>query len=179
MVTVWGRAAHAPRVDEPLDCPQQRGFLMRYRIALIVFALVSAVAVPARAYSPDEKTIDQQSIDALQARIPTAQPREQCFLYAELLHQMTEFSLRQYAAGNIEKASALLKEVQEIAHKMHLSMAEDNKRLKNAEILLRHTAFRLNDLLHSSSFEDRPLVQETLAQVNKAEDEAMLEVFKK
>ena len=49
---------------------------------------------------------------------------------------------------------------------MHLSVGENDKRLKNAEILLRHTAFRLNEMLHNSSSEDRPLVAATLAQVN-------------
>jgi hypothetical protein len=62
---------------------------------------------------------------------------------------------------------------------MHLSVAENDKRLKNAEILMRHTAFRLNQMLHNSSSEDRPLVQETLAQVNQAESETMLQVFRK
>jgi hypothetical protein len=92
---------------------------------------------------------------------------------------MTEFSLREYSAGNVDKASDLLKQVQQIAHRVHLSVADDNKRLKNAEILLRHTAFRLTEMLHSSSFEDRPLVEQTLAQVNQAENEAMMQVFKK
>jgi hypothetical protein len=34
-------------------------------------------------------------------------------------------------------------------------------------------------MLHSSSSEDRPLVEETLAQVNKAESETMMQVFRK
>jgi len=92
---------------------------------------------------------------------------------------MTEFSLRQYAAGEDEKGSKLLKQVQELAHKMHLSMSDDDKRLKNAQILLRHTAFRLTEMLHNSSLEDRPLLSETLAQVNQAQDEAMMGVFRK
>lgn len=152
---------------------------MRIQAWLTVIALLPVTASPARAYSPDEKVPDQQSITALEAKIEQAQPREQCFLYAELIHQMTEFSLRQYAAGNIEKADDMLKQIQTFAHKVHLSVSEDNKRLKNAEILLRHTAFRLSEMLHSSNFEDRPLVEQTLAQVNKAEREAMLQVFKK
>ena len=73
----------------------------------------------------------------------------------------------------------LLKQIQKLAHKIHLSMSDDNKRLKNAEILLRHTAFRLTEMLHSSSFEDRDLVQDTLAQVNQAQNEAMMGVFRK
>jgi hypothetical protein len=152
---------------------------MRVQVSLAVLFLLPVLVVPARAYTPDEKIADQDSIAALQARIPQAQPKEQCFLYAELIHQMTEFSLRQYAAGNVDKASDLLKQIQQLAHHVHLSVADDNKRLKNAEILLRHTAFRLNEMLHSSSYEDRPLVEQTLSQVNQAESEAMLQVFKK
>jgi hypothetical protein len=166
---------------EPLGVFRTSGgsFLMRAQISLAVLILLPAIAVPACAYTPDDKIPDQESISALEAKIPQAQPREQCFLYAELIHQMTEFSVRQYAAGNVDKASDLLKQVQEVAHRVHLSVSDDNKRLKNAEILLRHTAFRLNEMLHSSSFEDRPLVAQTLAQVNRAENEAMLQVFKK
>jgi hypothetical protein len=135
--------------------------------------------VPARASGLDDKTFDQDSINALQAKILQAQPREQCFLYAELVHQMTEVSLRQYSAGDDQKAAALLKQVQEFSHKIHLSMSDGDKRMKNAEILLRHTAFRLTEMLHSSSLEDQPLVAATLAQVNEAQNEAMMQVFRK
>ncbi|MDR3740004.1 MAG: hypothetical protein P4L40_13410 [Terracidiphilus sp.] len=152
---------------------------MRGHVALVIPVLMLISVCPLRAYSPDDKPTDQQSIAALQARISQAQPREQCYLYAELLHQLTEFTMRQYALGNTEKANDLLKQIREVANKVHLSVADNDKRLKNAEILLRHTAFRLNEMLHASAFEDRPVVQETLAQVNKAESEAMLQVFKK
>lgn len=144
-----------------------------------IFALLTLTSVHVCASGFDDKTPDQQSINALEAKASVAQPREQCFLYAEIVHEMTELSLRQYAAGNFEKASDLLKQIQKLAHKIHLSMGDDNKRLKNAEILLRHTAFRLTGMLHSSSYEDQPLVAETLAQVNQAQNEAMLAVFKK
>ncbi len=152
---------------------------MQSKVALAVLVVLTVSVLPACAAGFDDKIIDQQSIDALQAKLLQAQPREQCFLYAELVHEMTEFSLRQYAAGDGEKAAGLLKQVQALAHKIHLSMSEDNKRLKNAQILLRHTAFRLTEMLHNSSLEDQPLVAETLAQVNQAQDEAMLQVFRK
>jgi hypothetical protein len=148
-------------------------------IPTAVLALLTVASIPACASGFDDKTFDQQSIDALEAKAIMAQPREQCFLYAEIVHEMTEFSLRQYAAGDVGKATDLLHQIQGLAQKIHLSMAEDNKRLKNSEILLRHTAFRLNEMLHNSSFEDRPLVQETLAQVNQAQSEALMQVFRK
>jgi hypothetical protein len=146
---------------------------------LAVLGLLTAITIPACAASPDNTIPDQQSIMALETKISQAQPREQCFLYAELMHQMTEVSLRQYAAGDVEHANQLLVRIQELAHKMHLTVSSDDKRLKNAEILLRRTALRLSEMLHSRSYEDRPLVEETLAQVNKAETEAMMQVFRK
>jgi hypothetical protein len=152
---------------------------MRSKVPLVVIVLLTVSVLPARASGFDDKTFDQESIDALQAKILQAQPREQCFLYAELVHEMTELSLRQYAAGDGEKAVGLLKQVKAFAHKIHLSMSDDNKRLKNSEILLRHTAFRLNGMLHNSSLEDRPLLAETLAEVNQAQNEAMMGVFRK
>jgi len=145
--------------------------------ALVLIFL--AMAVPAFAGSLDDKIPDQQTINALELRANQAQPREQCFLYAELVHEMIEYSVRQYAEGDSEKATGLLKRAQELLHKIHLTLSQDNKRLKNAQILLRHTAFRLTELLHSSDFQDRPLVQETLSEVNQAQNEAMLSVFKK
>jgi hypothetical protein len=152
---------------------------MRCLVSFGFVAVLTAVSVPACASSLDAKPADQESIAALEVRIGQAQPREQCYLYAELIHQMTEFSLQQYSAGDTQKASSLLKDVQSIARKLHLSVADNDKRLKNAEILLRHTAFRLNEMLHNSSYEDRPLVEQTLAQVNQADNEAMMQVFKK
>ena len=153
--------------------------LMRSNILLASAVLITTCCVPACASNLDDKIPDQQSIDALEARALQAQPRDQCFLYTQLIHEMTEFSLRNYAAGDVDKATSLLKKIQLLSHKLHLSMSNDDKRLKNAEILLRHTAFRLNEMLHSTSFEDRPIVEETLAQVNKAQSDAMMHVFSK
>jgi hypothetical protein len=152
---------------------------MRSHVKSAVVLVLTALAVPACAASMDDKIPDQQTMNALEARASQAGPREQCFLYAELVHDMIEVSLRQYAAGDSDKATGLLKHAQELTHKIHLALSDDNKRLKNAEILLRHSAFRLTEMLHSSASEDRQLVQETLSQVNQAQTEAMMQVFKK
>jgi hypothetical protein len=152
---------------------------MRSQMKSALLVVLITLAIPACASSIDNKIPDLQSINALELRASQAQPREQCFLYAELVHQMIEYSVIQYAAGDSEKATGLLKRAQQLVHKIHLSLSGNDKRLKNAQILLRHTAFRLTELLHSSPFEDRPLVQQTLSEVNQAQNEAMLDVFKK
>jgi hypothetical protein len=147
-------------------------------VAVLSFLLVSASPRPAFA-AIDDKAPDAQSIAALELKANQAGPREQCFLYAELVHQMIEFSSAQYAAGEIDKAADTLKHVNVFAQKIHMAVANDEKRLKNAQILLRHTAFRLTELLHASSIEDRPLVEQTLSQVNQIQTETMMQVFRK
>ncbi len=152
---------------------------MRYIVRIAAVFALSSTILPVRAYSSDSSLPDQQTIDALEVRADQAQPREQCFLYAELMQQMTELSIRQYQAGDVTKATGLLQRIQRIAKKIHLSLADNDKRLKNAEILLSRTAFRLTEMLHSTSIEDRPIVAQTLSQVNQAENAAMMRVFSK
>ena len=148
------------------------------RISPLVIVLFAAFT-PVLAGAADDRAPDQQALDALEHRAVLAQPKEQCFLYAELVHETIEFSARQYAAGDVENATGLLKRAQEFTHRIHLALASNDKKLKDAQIILRRTAFRLSEMLHSSSFEDRPLVEQTLAQLNAAQTETMLQVFRK
>ena len=89
---------------------------MQSKVWLAVLVLLTVSVLSARASGFDDKIIDQNSINALQAKILQAQPRDQCFLYAQLVHEMTELSVHQYASGDGEKAASLLKQVQEMAH---------------------------------------------------------------
>lgn len=152
---------------------------MRSVVKIAAFVALSLTAIPLCASSGDNKPANPDAIAALEARAAQAQPREQTFLYAQLVQQMTELSIRQYAAGDAEKASNLLKRIQQIAQKIHLSLADNDKRLKSAELLLSRTAFRLNEMLHATSVEDRPLVEQALAQVTQAQNATMMRVFQK
>jgi hypothetical protein len=153
---------------------------MRNAVSLAAVSLLIVFACPPQAKAAiDDKLPNAESIAALELKASQAQPKEQCFLYAELVHEMIEFSSAQYAAGEVDKAAETLKKVHTFAQKIHMIMANDEKRLKNAQILLRHTAFRLSELLHTSAIEDRPLVEQTLAQVNAIQTETMMQVFKK
>ena len=148
-----------------------------------VLALSAAISVPFAlalpAFGIDETVPNPQSLAALAQRASQASPREQCFLYAELVHQMTEQAGRELSSGDPDKASASIRFVQAYAAKIHLGLADDSKRLKNAEILVRHTAFRLKDILQSASLDDRPPLEATLRQLDQVQSEMMLRVFKK
>src|SRR6202044_1371218 len=130
------------------------------------------------AYAVDESIVDPQAMAALMAKADQSQPREQCFLYAELVHQMTELAGQQLSAGD-ERASETLHQVQKYAQKIHMGVAEDGKKLKNAEQLMRHTSYRLNDILNAASYDDRQALQATLKQLENVQTELIMQVFKK
>jgi hypothetical protein len=130
------------------------------------------------AYAVDERIVDPQAMAALIAKADQAQPKEQCFLYAELVHQMTELAGQQLSVGD-ERATETLHQVQKYAEKIHMGVAEDGKKLKNAEQLMRHTSYRLNDILNAASYDDRQALQATLKQLEKVQTELMMQVFKK
>jgi hypothetical protein len=152
---------------------------MRTRVRLTALLAACTMLIPACAQAASSRLPDEQSLAALEARAGQAGPEDQCFLYAEVVQQMTELSLQQYEAGNVASANGLLQRVQNLAAKIHLTLRGNDKRLKKAELLLSHTAFRLTELLRSSDYADRALVEKTLAKVNSAQDEAMMQMFQK
>lgn len=146
---------------------------------LPVVVVLGALSIPALGASLDGKLPDEHMLQALEQRANQAQPREQCFLYAELVHEMVEYSAHEYATGDVAHATGLLKRAQMFTHKIQSALATNAKKLKDAQILLRHTSFRLTELLHASDYDERPVVEQTLADLDQAQDQAMLTVFKK
>lgn len=125
-----------------------------------------------------EALLDDQAIVQLEQRALQAKPREQCFLYAELVHGLTEIAGKQMLAGQTDEASASLKRVEKYAQQIHMGMADDSKRLKNAELLMHHTTRKLGDYLHAASGEDRDVLQDTLKKLNQVQDELLSQVFR-
>jgi hypothetical protein len=147
------------------------------QVSLLVLTVILTGAAPfSVAGTIKETNPDPNAISALAEKAGVASPREQCFLYAEVVHQMTELAGRQITAG--QDASATLRAVRDYAQRIHMGMAEDTKRLKNAQILVEHTSFRLNEILHSAALDDRPVLESTLKQLNQVQTELMMQVFR-
>jgi hypothetical protein len=119
------------------------------------------------------------TLTALQAEADQAQPRDRCFLYAELVNQMTELVGQQFTSGDSLQASETLKLVRRYAEKIHMGVADDSKKLKNAELLVQRTSIRLKEILSEASYEDRPALEATLRQLNQVQELLMTQFFKK
>jgi hypothetical protein len=121
--------------------------------------------------------MDAQALSQLELRAQQASPRDQCFLYTELIHAMTEIAGKQMRNGDIDQASATLKKIEQYAALIHLNLGNDTKRLKNAEQLMEHTTYRLGEYLHQASSEDRPTLQATLKRLDQIHDELLAQLF--
>ncbi len=151
---------------------------MNRKFRLLVLSFLLLLCAPAIAASIDESLPDARALSQLELRAQQASSRDQCFLYAELVHTMTEVAGRQMLRGDIEQASATLKRVEHYATLIHLGLANDTRRIKNAEQLMDHTTFRLGEYLHQASGEDRATLQATLKQLDQVHDELLAQVFK-
>ncbi len=149
------------------------------RLTVASAALLLLLTLPnARAFaSSDNLALDAAGLAQLENRADHAAPREQCFLYTELVEVYTGVAARQLAAGDIEQASVTLKRVQSFAERIHIGLARDSKRLKNAEMRVHAASYRLGQFLRDVSTEDKPVVESTLKQLEKVHDELLTQVF--
>jgi hypothetical protein len=154
---------------------------LRTALYLASIGLISALvlAIPVHAAAIDESIPGPEGIAQLEQRASLAKPREQCFLYTELVHTMTEKAGKEIAAGDTENAAVTLKQVNQLAHLIHLNLTNDTRRLKNAEMLMHHTTYRLAEYLHLVSGDDKVTVQATLKQLDQVNDELLTQVFNK
>lgn len=151
---------------------------MRFPIRPVVLVILLSLCSPLCAAPIDKSlALDEQALTQLEQRAQQANPREQCFLYTELVSAMTDLAGKEMLNGDPDRASALLKKVSQYASLIHLNLGRDTKRLKNAEMLMHRTTYRLNEYLHSASSEDRPTLQATLKQLNQVQNELLTQVF--
>jgi hypothetical protein len=146
-------------------------------VACIGLLSTLVLASPLRALAADEIIPSPDILAQLEQRASQANPREQCFLYTQLVHTMTQKAGQEIAAGDTEQAAATLKKVNLYAHLIHVNLARDPKRVKDAEQLMHSASYRLAQVLHLVSGPDRDTVQDTLKQLNQVNDELLTQVF--
>ena len=129
------------------------------------------------ASGPDETIPSNQALVELEQRADSADAREKCFLYTELLHSLTELEGKQLGTGDDQGATSTLAQIDRVAVKMKSAENKDAKRLKNVEVLMQHTTRRLGDMLHLVSGEERAALNATLEKLNHMHDEILSLVF--
>jgi hypothetical protein len=146
---------------------------------VLILTLAALAGIPTAFASNTDKTLDMQELTALAAKAQQATPRDRCYLYAELVSAMTELAGQQLNAGDVSDASVSLKAIQEYTTRIHGDITGNSRKLKDAQIMMRRTAFRLKDLMMNASLNDRPTFELTLKQLDQVQSQMMLAVFQK
>lgn len=158
-----------------------RHWLARYASCLTVssFCLLTTYAIVpvARAASFDESVPTQEVLAELEQRASQASPREQAWLYTELVHSMTEKAGKELSDGDSNAAQATLRQISHYAHLIQSSLERNTRQLKNAEMLMQHTNWRLAQYAHLAPSDDKPQVQATLHELNQVNDALLTQVF--
>ncbi len=152
---------------------------MKYELRFVAIAVVISALSSTRVFAASALDDNPAALAALQVKADHAQPRDRCFLYATLVSRMTDLAGHQLNSGDSGQASETLKLVQQYAEKIDMGVADDSKKLKDAELLMQRTSFRLQDILSQVSYEDRQTLEATLKQLNRVQTQLMTQVFKK
>jgi len=152
---------------------------LRHIGMVLLVLLILFPAATLGAATADKNLTDEQAITQLEQRAQQANPRDQCFLYTELVSAMTELAGKQMVDGDTDHASAMLKKISHYAELIHIGLSSDPKRVKNAQMLMHRTTYRLGEYIHQASSEDQATLQATLKQLNQVQDELLTQVFKK
>ena len=154
---------------------------MRFLSTAIVVSICSLICACASGLGQGVSSQGDSTtaLTALHAKADQAQARDRCFLYAELVSQMTDLAGKQFNSGDSEQASQTLQLVQRYTGKIHADVTDDSKKLRDAELLMRRASFRLKGILSVATYEDRPALEVTLKQLNEVQSELLMQVFKK
>ena len=147
---------------------------MRFLSTAIVIAILSLTCAYASASGQDLSSLGDSAtaLAALHAKADLAQPRDRCFLYAELVSQMTDLASKQFNSGESRQASQTLQLVRRYAEKIHSGVTDDSKKLRDAELLMRRASFRLKVILSVATYEDQPALEVSLKQLNEVQSES-------
>jgi hypothetical protein len=154
---------------------------MRLLSTAIVIAILSLTCAYASSSGQDVSSHGDSAtaFAALHTKVDQAQPRDRCFLYAEIVSQMTDLAGKQFNSGEFGQASQTIQLVQRYTEKIHAGVTDNSKKLRDAELLMRHASFRLKGILSAAAYEDRPVLEVTLKQLNEVESELLMQIFRK
>jgi hypothetical protein len=150
---------------------------MRFSLAVLALSL-AVILLPCRAFcSAEDVVTDPVALQQLEDRAAHASPRDQCFLYTELVRDYTDVAGKELASGDIDKASVTLKRVQSFAAKIHVGLASDTRKLKDAELRMHTATHHLAQYMHLASTDDQALMASTLKELDRVNTELLAQVF--
>jgi hypothetical protein len=140
--------------------------------------LLALTAVPvAQASGPETGSLSATALIQMEAQADSAKPREQCYLYTQLVNALMETASRQVADGDDEEAGKTVGRIGDVSAKLQHAAARDARKLKDAEKMLSESTRRLKELSRVASGVERDAMRSTLEKLNAAHNKILSLVF--
>ena len=123
----------------------------RFTYAVFVGALVSVCQTTAKTPAPALLKLHDMKAHAEHVKVD-----KRAQVYSEIARQCVEVANQQFADGEMENGQASIQEAVSFAEKSVLAAEDKGKKIKNAEINLRETARRIDEVRHSLALDDQP-----------------------
>src|ERR1700690_2908441 len=125
------------------------------RLKALLVGILALTAVPAMAKGPETAVPNAAALTQMETQADHAKPREQCFLYTQLVDALTQATSKQVAEGDDEAAGKTVGWIAEVTLKLQLATERDAKKLKDAEKILSESARKLTELSRVSTGNER------------------------
>jgi hypothetical protein len=141
-------------------------------------SLLALTMVPSAQASGPEALLNAAALIQMETEADHAKPRDQCYLYTQLVDALTVTAARQVAAGEDEDAGKTVGRIGEVSAKLQRAAARDAKKLKDAEKMLSESARKLQGLSRIASGGERDQMRATLAKLDAAHNKVLDLVFR-
>jgi len=141
-------------------------------------SLLALTMVPNAKASAPNTALDAAALFQMEVQADRAKPREQCYLYTQLVDALIVTAAGQVAAGEDEDASKTVGRIGEVSAKLQRATARDAKKLKAAEKMLSESARKLKELSRVASGGERDEMRATLAKLDAAHNKILDLVFR-
>jgi hypothetical protein len=143
-----------------------------------VLAVLALTAVPAaHAKGPETTLLNTAALIQMEDQADHAKPRDQCYLYTQLVNMLTDTASRQMAAGMDEDAGKTVSRIDGVTAKLQRAAARDTKKLKDVEKMLNESSRKLTDLSRVVNSAERDEMRATLAKLDVAHNKVLSLVF--
>jgi len=136
-----------------------------------------AAAPAARANGPESTLMNSAALIQMEDQADRAKPREQCYLYTQLVNALADTASRQVAAGMDEDAAKTVVRIAEVTAKLLNTAARDTKKLKDAEKILSESSRKLTELARVANGEQRDELRATVVKLDAAHSKILSLVF--
>lgn len=121
----------------------------------------------------------EPTVDELKARISSTSIKDRPHLCVEIARKQLDATDKFYAGSDFENAQTSLTDVVAYSELARDYAIQGHHYQKQAEIAMREMARRLNTILHSLGQADQGPVKSALGELQKAQDDLLLSMFKK